>query len=166
MTESPVSGDDDFNDENNLDVGASRNSLFRTRIILRCFGQPNLHFLQYSFMFPASNSSFRARCALRFQGAVLAFRTPVRCNFRPFPTMEKRQISASPAGQMRLASYFWHDADLHFPCDSPFPFILGAEKPKSAGNPTIVSGFIARGSATHLTSYVLRQLVSCNNCPR
>jgi len=49
---------------------------------LWCVAQPKLHVLQYVLMLPASNSSFRARCALQFQRAALAFRTPVtgRCD--------------------------------------------------------------------------------------
>jgi hypothetical protein len=53
------------------------NSSFSDSHHLRRVAQPVLHFFQYRFMFPAPNSSFRARCALRFQGAALAFRTPV-----------------------------------------------------------------------------------------
>ena len=51
---------------------------------LRRFAQPKLHFLQYGFMLPASNSSFRARSALRLQRAALAFRTPVTMQLQAF----------------------------------------------------------------------------------
>lgn len=51
---------------------------------LWCFAQPMLHLLQYVFMLSASNSSFRARCALRFQRAALAFPTPVTMQFQAF----------------------------------------------------------------------------------
>ncbi|MNP12387.1 hypothetical protein D3C76_1046170 [compost metagenome] len=51
---------------------------------LWCFAQPKLHLLQYVLMLPASNSSFRARCALQFQRAALAFRTPVTVQRQAF----------------------------------------------------------------------------------
>jgi len=51
---------------------------------LWCFFQPKLHLLQYGFVLPASNSSFRARCALQFQRAALAFRTPVTMQLQAF----------------------------------------------------------------------------------
>ena len=51
---------------------------------LRGFTQPKLHVLQYGFMLPAPNSSFRARCALRLQRAALAFRTPVTMQLQAF----------------------------------------------------------------------------------
>ena len=51
---------------------------------LRGFAQPKLHFLQYGFMLPAPNSSFRARRALRLQRAALAFRTPVTMQLQAF----------------------------------------------------------------------------------
>ena len=60
------------------------NSPFSDSHHLWCFAQPKLQLLQYVFMLPASNSSFRARCALQLQRAALAFRTPVTMQLQAF----------------------------------------------------------------------------------
>ena len=63
------------------------NSPYSDSHLLWCLAQSKLHLRQYAFMLSPSNSSLRARCALQFQPAALAFRIPV-----------KMQLTAHAAG--------------------------------------------------------------------